>query len=133
MTFTSGEYNYTLQEFVENVTESMGDEGCNATCVDSILTADAASFEAVATECGCPTYMLRYNNAQTLNLEGEEAGEEATAPEAADEEAAETEEAGEGAAETEDETAGGSKTPYVIGGGVGLVAIIGGIFFYKKS
>ena len=68
MTFASGDYNYTLQEYIENVKETMVEEGCDADCVDSILTTDAESFEAVATECGCPTYMLRYNMAQTLNL-----------------------------------------------------------------
>lgn len=64
MTFSSGEYNYTLQEYVENVKESMIDSGCDATCVDSILTADNSTFVDVAAQCGCPTYMLKYNKAQ---------------------------------------------------------------------
>ena len=64
MTFQSGEYNYTLQEYVENVKESMIDSGCDATCVDSILTADNSTFVDVAAQCGCPTYMLKYNKAQ---------------------------------------------------------------------
>ena len=51
----------------------MCEEGCDADCVDSNLTDDAESFEGVATECGCPTFMLRYNKAQTLNL-AEESG-----------------------------------------------------------
>ena len=68
MTFSSGSYNYTLEEYVANVKETMVDEGCDASCVNSTLTADASTFEEVSAECGCPTYMLRYNMAQTLNL-----------------------------------------------------------------
>jgi hypothetical protein len=137
MTFASGEYNYTLQEFVDNVKESMVDGGCNSTCVDSILTANASTFEAVSTECGCPTYMLRYNQAQTLNLADEAPAEEAKAEEPAaeapaDKEVPETEETSEN--KTEEPVAVGNYTPlFVIGGSLGLVSLLIGVFCCRNK
>lgn len=63
MLFFSGDYNYTLPEFVENVKESMEEEGCDESCLNDNLTEDAETFEEVAKLCGCPTYMVRYEKA----------------------------------------------------------------------
>jgi hypothetical protein len=46
----------------------MVEEGCGADCVDSMVSFDAESLEGAANDCGCPSFMLRYNKAQTLNL-----------------------------------------------------------------
>ena len=163
MTFTSGNFNYTLEEFVENVKETMVDEGCSAECVDATLTANATLFEAVATECGCPTYMLRYNMAQTLNLESSDdtnvssnsssldaSPDSSDATNATDDSNAsnatnasnDTTSSGNStngtngtsaATKAKEEEEKGSKTPFIIGGGVGLVALIGGVVYCKKS
>ena len=58
----------------------MIDEGCEPSCVDAALTATETDFEAVATACGCPTYMLSIEKAQrTLNLQDAPPAEEPAA------------------------------------------------------
>ena len=124
MTFTSGDYQYTLQEYIENVKESMIDEGCEPSCVDAALTATETDFEAVATACGCPTYMLRNQKAQgTLNLQDAPAAQEpaAEAP-AAEEPAAEKPAAETPAAEEPVKRA--KADPLVVFGGVATVFAI---------
>ena len=117
MLFVKGD-GYSLKTYTDTVKATMLEEGCDAGCVDSMTSFDAESVEGVATDCGCPSYMVRYNNAQTLNL-----ATNTTTNTTAGAEAPKEEEPKEGA----------SKTPYFIGGGVGLIALIGGIVYYKKT
>ena len=64
MLFASGDYNSTMEEYEEAVEDAMVEEGCTEECLNAAdLT---ASLEAIAAECGCPAFMLRYNKAQIL-------------------------------------------------------------------
>ena len=76
----------------------MVEEGCDKECVDNTPTADVKTYEAVAALCGCPSFMLRYNMAQTSILAEEQPNPE---PEAKT-----------------------SKTPYIIGGWAAVIGLL---------
>ena len=137
--FTSGDY-YTLEDYNMTVNATMVEEGCNTTCIDSMLDmVPPESLESITMTCGCPNFFLRYNKAQTLNLaETTAAGDSKdTDPAPATTNPPKDEGNGTATATTDGEPKAdegkGSKTPYVIGGGVGLIALIGGIVYFKKS
>ena len=68
MTFESGDYRYSFAEYIENIKESMIDEGCDQSCVNDVFSAGQENFEEIASTCGCPEFMLNYNKANTVNL-----------------------------------------------------------------
>ena len=154
MTFQSGDYRYGLDDYVKNVKDSLIDAGCAQTCVDDVLTADAATIKAAASNCGCPQFMLQWNaHNPTLALAEGEAPPAETEPAAAEPTAAEpaaaepnttepvatepTQPAGEAdpapQENPEPENSSESKTGLYVGGGLGVLALIGGIVYYNKS
>ena len=136
MTFASGDYRYGPAEYVENVKNSMIDAGCGDYCIADLFagnSTNSTNITAVAEECGCPEFMLQWNDAQTstLSLEEEPAPEGGAPEEGAPVEGAPEEGAPEGEATPEGEA--GSKTPLFVGGGVTVVALIGGLVYWKKN
>ena len=131
MTFSSGDYRYGPAEYVENVKNSMIDAGCGDYCVADLFagnSSNSTNITALAEECGCPEFMLQWNDAQTSTLSLQDAEPETPAPEGGE---APAPEGGETPA-PEGEEAGGSKTPLMVGG-IGIVALIAGLVKWKMS